>query len=226
MALPTSGALSLDAIHVEAGGTTNTTASLNDTDIRGLTAAAGKTINSTPSTTIDFDDFYGASSAPANPTVTVGTGVFSLLFLTYRYRGYMGFTPQQNPSSTIYFPLTNQGLSPTTATGFLNGNTILGCFVFATASTFFSSTTVHLYVGTAAGSISNTNSSAFTSLTVGSTTFSRSSAVFVEALSDPTPHVYWRWDNSANLSTPVANNNTATYAPFSAPSTQTTLTFA
>ena len=47
MALPTSGALSLDAIHVEAGGTTNTTASLNDTDIRGLTAAAGKTINST-----------------------------------------------------------------------------------------------------------------------------------------------------------------------------------
>ena len=45
MALPTSGALSLDAIHVEAGGTTNTTASLNDTDIRGLTAAAGKTIN-------------------------------------------------------------------------------------------------------------------------------------------------------------------------------------
>ena len=77
MALPTSGALSLDAIHVEAGGTTNTTASLNDTDIRGLTAAAGKTINSTLGTTIDFDDFYGASSAPTNPTVTVGIGAFS-----------------------------------------------------------------------------------------------------------------------------------------------------
>ena len=62
MALPTSGALSLDAVHVEAGGSTGTTCSLNDTDIRGLTAAAGKTINSTQGTTVDFDDFYGASS--------------------------------------------------------------------------------------------------------------------------------------------------------------------
>ena len=44
MALPTSGALSLNAIHVEAGGTTGTTCSLNDTDIRGLTPASGKTI--------------------------------------------------------------------------------------------------------------------------------------------------------------------------------------
>ena len=33
MALPTSGALSLNAIHVEAGGTSGTTASLNDSDI-------------------------------------------------------------------------------------------------------------------------------------------------------------------------------------------------
>ena len=37
MALPTSGALSLDAINIEAGGSTGTTCSLNDTDIRGLT---------------------------------------------------------------------------------------------------------------------------------------------------------------------------------------------
>ena len=62
MALPTSGALSLNAIHVEAGGTSGTTASLNDSDIRGLTAAAGKTINSTLGTNIDFGDFYGASA--------------------------------------------------------------------------------------------------------------------------------------------------------------------
>ena len=36
MALQTSGAISLNDIHVEAGGTTSTTASLNDSDIRGL----------------------------------------------------------------------------------------------------------------------------------------------------------------------------------------------
>ena len=45
MALQTSGAISLNDIHVEAGGTTGTQASLNDTDIRGLTAASGKTIS-------------------------------------------------------------------------------------------------------------------------------------------------------------------------------------
>ena len=62
MALATSGALSLNEIHVEAGGTSGTTCSLNDTDIRGLTAASGRTINSTQGTNIDFADFYGATS--------------------------------------------------------------------------------------------------------------------------------------------------------------------
>ena len=54
MTLPTSGAFTLDAIHVEAGGSTGTTCSFNDTDIRGLIAASGKTINSTQGTTIDL----------------------------------------------------------------------------------------------------------------------------------------------------------------------------
>jgi len=62
MALATSGALSLNEIHVEAGGTSGTTCSLNDADIRDLTAASGRTINSTQGTDIDFADFYGATS--------------------------------------------------------------------------------------------------------------------------------------------------------------------
>tara|TARA_B100001057_G_scaffold146582_1_gene146549 strand:+ start:7 stop:663 length:657 start_codon:yes stop_codon:yes gene_type:complete len=77
MALPTSGALSLNQIHVEAGGSSGATSSLNDTDIRGLTAASGKTINSTQGTTIDFDDFYGASSLVIDLTAsgTAGTKI-------------------------------------------------------------------------------------------------------------------------------------------------------
>lgn len=55
MALQTSGAISLDDIHVEAGGATGTTVSLNDTDVRDL-------ISSTPGTVVSFDDFYGASA--------------------------------------------------------------------------------------------------------------------------------------------------------------------
>ena len=63
MALQTSGAISIDDIHEEAGGTSGTQCSINDSDIRSLNEASGKTINNTTNTTIDFDDFYGASSS-------------------------------------------------------------------------------------------------------------------------------------------------------------------
>lgn len=69
MALPTSGALSLNDIHVEAGGTSATTASLNDSDIRGLIGKASGATNS-------ISEYYGASaelfdlSAMTNVTTT------------------------------------------------------------------------------------------------------------------------------------------------------------
>lgn len=88
MALATSGALTLDQIHIEAGGSTGTTCSLNDSDIRGLTAASGRTINSTLGTNIDFADFYGASSVstPASFGKTnVTAGTYSILGIDYAY---------------------------------------------------------------------------------------------------------------------------------------------
>lgn len=63
MALQTSGAISIDDIHQEAGGTSGTLCSINDSDIRSLNEASGKTINNTTNTAIDFGDFYGASSS-------------------------------------------------------------------------------------------------------------------------------------------------------------------
>ncbi len=87
MALQTSGAISLNQIHVEAGGTSGTQASLNDSDIRGLTAAAGKTINSTSGTEIDFADFYGASNAPFS-TTTIGITEGDDLYASGLYYGY------------------------------------------------------------------------------------------------------------------------------------------
>lgn len=76
MPLPTSGALSLGDIHVEAAGSGYafaSTSSLNDADIRGLTAASGYTINATPGTTISIGDFYGASDTPSSWTLTEGS---------------------------------------------------------------------------------------------------------------------------------------------------------
>ena len=63
MALQNSGAISLDDIHVEAGGTSGTSASINDTDIRGL-------IDKSDGATSSFNEFYGASST----TYVGGTG--------------------------------------------------------------------------------------------------------------------------------------------------------
>lgn len=55
MPLQSSGQIALNEIHIEAGGTTGTQASLNDTDIRSLAGIS--------SGQIAFDDFYGASGS-------------------------------------------------------------------------------------------------------------------------------------------------------------------
>ena len=61
MPLQTSGAISLNQMHIEAGGTSGTIVTLNDADIRGLTPGAGKTISTVSGSAVDFADFYGAS---------------------------------------------------------------------------------------------------------------------------------------------------------------------
>tara|TARA_Y100001973_G_C5208904_1_gene343811 strand:+ start:7825 stop:8925 length:1101 start_codon:yes stop_codon:yes gene_type:complete len=55
MPLQSSGAISLNEIHIEAGGSTGTTATINDADIRGL-------IDKTSEATMAFNEWYGASA--------------------------------------------------------------------------------------------------------------------------------------------------------------------
>ena len=55
MALQNSGAISLDDIHVEAGGTSGTSASINDSDIRDM-------IDKSDGAEASFQEYYGASS--------------------------------------------------------------------------------------------------------------------------------------------------------------------
>lgn len=54
MAIQSSGAISLNDMHVEAGGTSGTQASINDSDIRGL-------INKASGAQMSFNEWYGAS---------------------------------------------------------------------------------------------------------------------------------------------------------------------
>lgn len=63
--IPTSGAISLNQMHTEVGGTSGTQVSLNDADIRGLISKAS-------GATMSFNEWYGASAALDVQTVTVG----------------------------------------------------------------------------------------------------------------------------------------------------------
>lgn len=56
MPLPSSGAISLNQIHVEAGGSSGTTASLNDSDIRAMIGKSSGATNS-------FSEYYGVSAS-------------------------------------------------------------------------------------------------------------------------------------------------------------------
>lgn len=79
MTLPTSGPINVNEIHVEAGGTSGTAASMNDADIRGL-------IDKASGAAQNIAEYYGASSILDTQTVTVelfdtkdvsGAGYFS-----------------------------------------------------------------------------------------------------------------------------------------------------
>lgn len=89
MALQNSGTISLNEIHTEAGGTTGTSVSLNDADVRAL-------INATADSAMDFSDWYGAS---AGTVITTTQGIKNLQFATYY--GYEDGTPtgSVSPSS-------------------------------------------------------------------------------------------------------------------------------
>lgn len=64
MALQTSGAISLNDIHVEAGGSSGTQASINDADIRGL-------IGKSSGAQMSFNEWYGASAGIFSNTVNL-----------------------------------------------------------------------------------------------------------------------------------------------------------
>jgi len=72
MPLPSSGAISLNQIHVEAGGANNSLCSLNDSDIRGMIGKGNNAVNS-------FSDYRGVSAAAPSVsyrgrTLTTGNG--------------------------------------------------------------------------------------------------------------------------------------------------------
>ena len=99
MALQTSGAISLNDIHVEAGGTSGTQATINDTDIRAL-------INKASGATMSFSEWYGAS---ATQVFTVTQGTLSQQYSTKR--GFYDDTSTGSVSPSVLNSATKTGMN-------------------------------------------------------------------------------------------------------------------
>ena len=155
MALPTSGALSLNAIHVEAGGASGTQASLNDADIRGL-------IGKGSGAQMSFNEWYGASASSPYADITVGTYQDPQKY-GGNYRGYSNgaYTPNGSTLGTAHDnTIEVNGTSYTisflgTATGIVNfaylvlvGN-LTGVNLAANARLFMNN--LHIGTGAAGG---------------------------------------------------------------------------
>lgn len=157
MALQTSGAISFNDIHVEAGGTSGTTCALTDTDIRAL---IGKGLP--PSTSYSVSEWYGASSSLFSATMTVGSNI-----VTGQY-GSSSYGFNDHTRSGI-FTVSFGALSSTSASGFSNsGSTVAHLAHLSTINA------VRLIVD----DNTTVSNSGWTTLTIGSTTLSRTSASF------------------------------------------------
>lgn len=105
MALQTSGQISLNDIHVEAGGSSGSQASINDADIRAL-------ISKGNGAQMSFNEWYGASSSDnlavittGNTTITSGSGKFSTQTTYYGFSsgGYFSGNATLGSSSNTGF---------------------------------------------------------------------------------------------------------------------------
>ena len=93
MPVPSSGAISLNQFHVEAGGSSGTTASINDADIRALIGKAS-------GATMSFNEWYGASAASPNAS-SITCGQYST---TGKYAAtYKGYSSQVGTGSGSTF---------------------------------------------------------------------------------------------------------------------------
>jgi len=91
MALQSSGAISLDDIHDEAGGTSGSTATINDSDIRGL-------IDKSAGASMAFNEWYGASAELSGDIGVFGHSIPDSSDTTTSDTGYVVITSTGNGS--------------------------------------------------------------------------------------------------------------------------------
>ena len=164
MTLATSGAISLNQMHTEAGGSSGTIASINDSDIRAL-------IGKGSGATMSFSEWYGASSSLDTQTVTVGVNSLTIYGNTYNSYGY---------------PAGNGSISDGTC-NFKSGASIFQLNYFEVNGTYGTYNKQIYFALTG-----NHANSGFTTMSVAGTNYARTSATY--SYSSGTSRSLWLWN--------------------------------
>ena len=173
MALQSSGQISLNDLHVEAGGTSGTQASMNDTDIRGL-------LNAAANSQMTFSSFYGAS-AGYSPTMTVGSFILTGDYGSNNY-GFNDGSESDVFSTNDWGSLTSRDASSFSNSGATVEHLAYNSFLNIVRLIISDNTTIA--------------NSGWSTMTVGSTSFSRTSASFTTAIGGQGNKATWQWTAS------------------------------
>ena len=222
MALPGAGnSLSLNQMHVEVGGTSGTTCSLNDSDIRGL-------ISKSSGATMAFNEWFGASASVADYSTTLTSGHTSVT-TTVGYSSYVnaakGFLTT-SASQPMFGTSTNNigSLSSTSNTNYFGGNTIHGISMLGVTTS--TTGTIYLYVATL--NISNSDTS-FKEVVINGSTYTRSNATYSSTTFGGFAYSSWSWSgvqaNLSNSSATIGNTASAAMGPFPGSGSTCTVTF-
>lgn len=122
MALPTSGAITLNQIHVEAGGSSETACTINDSDIRSLISKASEA-------QADFADYYGAraeqtSTGTVAQTLTIGAGYQQYISWGFRQTAFNSGTALGSTSATTITGISGKTLLAITNMGILGAQAL------------------------------------------------------------------------------------------------------
>ena len=218
MATPASGAITLNDIHVEAGGTgvTNTTCSLSDADIRQI---ANKAFQAQAS----FSEYYNRAQ-DWSYTMSVGHGTVVIpgqyISSTILFRGYMTSTAIQNQQPSGGFGSQNDYSDSDYFGSSIIDSLHVQAAVPLASNPGFETTTLVLNVFS--GGLTN-NDLAFKSVVINNNTYNRADASFVQS---NTSRAFSRWTWSlTNQTIPVTNISTASFFPFGVPGGSITITF-
>ena len=225
MALPGAGnSLSLNQMHIEVGGTSGTTCSLNDSDIRGL-------INKSAGAAMAFNEWFGASASVSDFSTTLTTGHTShsstvgYVTSTSAAKGFISTSASQPMFGTS----TNNigSLSSYSNTNYFGGNTLHGINMLGSVSPTAGTTgTIRVYV--ASESVSNSDTS-FKEVVINGSTYTRSNATYTSQTYGGFAYSSWAWSgvqaNLSNASATISNVASTAMGPFPGSGSTCTVTF-